>query len=86
MSFLVTLSSIQEPRSGMIQQLWSLRSALVVSIEKSTPGERCSWLTITRSEPLMMNSPPPIITGISPRYTSSSIGSGLTRRRRTLNG
>jgi hypothetical protein len=66
-SFLVTFSSTHEPRSGMIQQLCSFLSGELASTEKSTPGERCSWLTITRSEPLMMNSPPPIMIGISPR-------------------
>ena len=68
-SFFVTFSSTHEPRSGMIQQLCSLRvsAALAWSKEKSTPGERWSCETITRSEPLMMNSPPPIMIGISPR-------------------
>ena len=66
-SFLVTLISIQLPRSGMIRQLCSLRSPASVSTTKSTPGERCSWLTTTRSAPLMMNSPPPIMMGMSPR-------------------
>ncbi len=66
-SFLVTFSSIQQPRSGMIRQEWSFLSAEWTSIEKSTPGERWSWLTITRSAPLTMNSPPPIMIGISPR-------------------
>ncbi len=66
-SFLVTLTSIQLPRSGMMRQEWSLRSMSVVSMTKSTPGERWSWLTTTRSAPLMMNSPPPIMIGMSPR-------------------
>ena len=66
-SFLVTFSSIQLPRSGMIQQECRARSVVEVSSRKSTPGDRCSWLTITRSEPLTMNSPPPSMIGISPR-------------------
>ena len=49
------------------QLVVQLASELWISTEKSTPGERCSWLTITRSAPLMMNSPPPIMIGISPR-------------------
>ena len=42
-------------------------SALRTSSWKSTPGERWSWATITRCAPLMMNSPPPIMIGMSPR-------------------
>jgi hypothetical protein len=44
----------------MIQQECSFGRRCDLDL-KSTPGERCSWLTITRSEPLTMNSPPPII-------------------------
>ena len=66
-SFLVTCSSIQLPRSGMTRQAWSLRSPASISTTKSTPGLRWSWLTTTRSAPLMMNSPPPIMIGMSPR-------------------
>ena len=74
-SFLETFISIHEPRSGMMRQEWSRRSPASSFIEKSTPGERCIWLTMTRSAPLMTNSPPPIMMGSSPTYTSSSIGS-----------
>jgi len=66
-SFFDTLSSIQLPRSGMMRQLCVLRSLDSVSATKSMPGERCSWLTTTRSAPLMMNSPPPSMIGMSPR-------------------
>ena len=66
-SFLVTEHSIQLPRSGMMRNPCSGRSPSCVSTRKSTPGERWSWFTITRSAPLMMNSPPPIMIGISPR-------------------
>ena len=38
MSFLVTWSSIQLPRSGMTRQAWSLRSPASISTTKSTPG------------------------------------------------
>jgi len=41
-SFLVTSNSIHEPRSGMILAECSGRSASAETIEKSTPGERCS--------------------------------------------
>ena len=37
-SFLVTCSSIQLPRSGMIRQAWSLLSPASISTTKSTPG------------------------------------------------
>jgi hypothetical protein len=36
------------------------------SWSKSTPGERCIWLTITRSVPLTMNVPFFVISGMSP--------------------
>jgi len=45
------------------------------SCSKNTPGERCSWLTITRSVPLMMNDPVVVMSGISPMYTSCSFTS-----------
>ena len=45
-SFLVTLTSIHEPRSGITRQLGNLRSVVVsCSSTKSTPGLRCNWLT-----------------------------------------
>ena len=66
-SFLVTCSSIQLPRSGMTRQACSFLSPDSTSTTKSTPGDRWSWLTTTRSAPLMMNSPPPIMIGMSPR-------------------
>ncbi len=66
-SFFETLSSTQEPRSGMIQHECKVRSVAEASTRKSTPGERWSWLTMTRSEPLITNSPPPSMIGISPR-------------------
>ena len=36
------------------------------SCSKNTPGERCSWLTMTRSVPLMTNEPVVVMSGISP--------------------
>jgi hypothetical protein len=42
-----------------------VRLALVVVEEDA--GERCSWLTTTRSVPLMMNVPVSVISGISPK-------------------
>ena len=66
-SFLVTSNSIQLPRSGMMRAEWSGRSPSAETMEKSTPGERWSWETMTRSAPFTMNSPPPIMMGNSPR-------------------
>jgi hypothetical protein len=51
----------------MIRAECSGRSPSLETMEKSTPGERWSWLTMTRSAPLTMNSPPPIMIGNSPR-------------------
>ena len=39
---------------------------------KQMPGERCNWLTTTRSAPLMTNVPCGVMSGISPMYTFSS--------------
>ena len=47
-SFLVTLSSIQLPRSGITQHECNFLSPVCVSTEKSTPGDRCIWHTVTR--------------------------------------
>ena len=47
-----------------------------------TPGLRCSCETITRSAPLMMNAPSRVISGTSPRYTSSSRTSSPSFRRK----
>ncbi len=40
---------------------------------KYTPGERTSWLTTTRSVPLMMKVPLGVIIGKSPRKTRCSL-------------
>src|SRR5213593_1743290 len=45
-------------------------SVLPLSSSKKTPAERWSWLTTTRSVPLMMNVPLSVMSGSSPRYTS----------------
>ena len=67
LSFFVTLHSIHEPRSGMTRKPCSGRSPSCSSMRKSMPGERWSWLTMTRSAPFTMNSPPPTMIGSSPR-------------------
>ena len=46
--------------------IWPMNSVLS-SEWKNTPGERCSWLTMTRSVPLMMNVPLSVISGMSPK-------------------
>ena len=70
-SFVSNMISIHEPRSGMMRTersgwpfAWTVRSVLM-------PGERCSCETITRSAPLITNAPSSVITGMSPRKTSS---------------
>ncbi len=49
------------------------------AVSKNTPGERCNWLTITRSVPLMMNVPFCVISGMSPKKTSCSLMSRMER-------
>jgi hypothetical protein len=39
--------------NSSLPELW----VLPLSCSKNTPGERCSWLTMTRSVPLTMNEP-----------------------------
>ena len=79
-------TSIQLPRSGITRQENCLRSPGSADCTKSTPGDRCNWLTTTRSAPLMMNSPPPSMIGMSPRYTSSSSDCSFTKRSQIRNG
>ena len=47
------------------------------SLVKKTPGERWSCETMTRSVPLMMNVPLSVISGMSPKKTSSSLASRM---------
>ncbi len=49
------------------------------AVSKNTPGERCNWLTITRSVPLMMKVPFSVISGTSPKNTSCSLMSRMER-------
>ena len=46
---------------------------------KITPGERTSWLTTTRSVPLMMKVPRLVIIGKSPMKTVCSLISPVER-------
>ena len=50
------------PEEWVLPRSWS----------KNTPGERCSWETMTRSVPLMTKVPLSVMSGSSPRYTSCS--------------
>ncbi len=55
-------NSTQLPRYGMI----CAAKRPFSGCEKKTPGERWSWLTMTRSVPLMMKVPFSVISGMSP--------------------
>jgi len=39
---------------------------LALVMVEETPGDRCIWLTMTRSVPLMMKVPLAVIRGMSP--------------------
>src|SRR5664279_1430405 len=67
-------NSTHEPRYGMILPRKYVR---LFAVSKNTPGERCNWLTITRSVPLMMNVPFCVIRGTSPKKTSCSFMSRI---------
>ena len=57
-----------------------LVGGLVERLGRSTrPGERTSWLTTTRSVPLMMKTPFSVIIGKSPRKTCCSLISPVSR-------
>src|SRR5229473_2116392 len=51
----------------------------LLAVSKKTPGERCNWLTITRSVPLIMKVPFWVINGTSPKKTSCSLMSRMER-------
>ena len=57
-------NSTQEPRYGMIFAMKTVRWSFDW---KNTPGERCSWLTMTLSVPLTMKVPFSVRSGISPK-------------------
>ena len=69
-SRLSTSNSNQAPRLGITLTLCSVFSVdLSMVSSKYTPGERTSWLTTTRSVPLMMKVPFAVIIGKSPMNT-----------------
>ena len=66
-------NSIQEPLKGMIRAEYSLVPLACILWSKNTPGERWSWDTMIRSEPLMTKVPAGVIYGILPRNTSCTL-------------
>ncbi len=75
-------TSSHDPRSGITRNEYSTVPLACSPVSKQIPGERCNWLTTTRSAPLMMKVPCSVMSGISPMYTSSSRASfgSLTRK------
>ena len=61
------VNSTHEPRKGMIRAEKSRWPFGWMSSSNTTPGERCSWLTTTRSAPLITNVPSGVMIGSSPR-------------------
>ena len=77
-SLMSNSKSTQEPRSGIIRaekRILPLTWDLPLSCEKNAPGERCIWLTMTRSTPFIINVPVGPIIGISPRNIFCSLTS-----------
>ena len=69
MSLLSNSKSSQEPRYGITlaaNRNLPEECVLPLSWSKKTPGERCIWLTMTRSVPLMMKVPLSVMSGMSP--------------------
>ena len=69
MSRVSNSKSSHDPRYGMIRaenRIFPLACVRPLSCVKKAPGERCNWLTTTRSVPLMMNVPRSVISGSSP--------------------
>jgi hypothetical protein len=50
-------NSIQDPLNGMTRALYNLVPLACRLWPKNTPGERCNWLTTTRSAPFTTNEP-----------------------------
>ena len=61
------VNSTHEPRNGMIRAENSRWPFGWVSSSNTTPGDRWSWLTTTRSAPLITNVPSGVMIGSSPR-------------------
>ena len=71
-------SSTQEPRDGIRFAMKTCFSRSFGSITYA-PGERTSWVTTTRSVPLMMKVPQSVIRGRSPMKTFCSRISPVSR-------
>ena len=67
-----------DPRSAVRNDLAEEVGAVVGGLEEDA-GERCNWLTMTRSVPLTMNVPFCVIRGTSPKKTSCSLMSRMVR-------
>src|SRR6059058_376973 len=74
--FLSISSSSHDPRAGIRLAMKTCFSRSLGSI-RYAPGERTSWVTTTRSVPLMTNVPRSVIHGKSPMNTDCSDLSGL---------
>ena len=59
--FTSVANSIQEPLNGIIRAEYNFVPFVCFDCAKNTPGERCSWDTITRSAPLITNDPRSVI-------------------------
>ena len=61
------MNSTHEPRNGMMRAEIRRWPFGCVDSSNTTPGDRWSWLTMTRSAPLMTNVPSGVSSGSSPR-------------------
>ena len=82
-------NSIQDPLKGMMRAEYSLDPLACMLWSKNTPGDRWSWETMMRSDPLMMKVPAGVMYGMLPRYTSwtlvsKSSCSGSVQERRSF--
>jgi hypothetical protein len=68
-----TVNSTHEPRNGMIRALFKRCPLGWTVSSKTTPGDRWSCETTTRSAPLITKVPSGVRIGSSPRYTSFSM-------------
>ncbi len=66
-SWMSTVNSTHDPRNGMIRAEMSRCPLGCVLSSKTTPGERWSWETMTRSAPLITKVPRFVMSGSSPR-------------------
>ena len=79
-------NSNQAPRLGMVVCPKLSRPFLSALRWKYEPGLRTNWLTIKRSEPLLINVPISVMSGKSPKKTSCVFNSPVslfTRRKVT---